>query len=50
MIGIVEDFRKWICEYRHCLVECDSVILEVLCRFPSIPLEFRGGDKWNASW
>ena len=42
MIGIVENVRQWIRENGQCFVESNSVILEVLCRFLGIPLEFRG--------
>src|SRR5512145_2406203 len=41
MIGIVEDVRQWIREYRDGLVECNPVILEVFRRLPGIPLELR---------
>ena len=42
MVRIVEDVREWIGEYGQCFVESNSVILEVLCRFLGISLEFRG--------
>jgi len=41
MIRIVEDASERIGEYRQCLVERHSVLLEILARLRSIPLELR---------
>ena len=41
MIRIVEDASERIGEYRQCLIERHSVLLEILARLRSIPLELR---------
>jgi hypothetical protein len=37
---VVEDFREWVSEDGACLIETDSMLLEVSLRFVVIPFEF----------